>query len=189
MRVLITGATGLVGSTLATYFKSVGIDVHYLSTSKKGSKSLKDCHGFLWNPDQGTIDENCMVGVDVIIHLAGASIAQRWTQKYKQEIIESRVMSAHLLYKLLKNNPHQVTQFVSASAIGIYPSSKSAYYTEDETETDPSFLGQVVEKWEDCTDRFRQLNIKVCKCLFVCHIMRGKMMPPNGIKYCVKALM
>lgn len=163
MKVLITGATGMIGSELVSLLLQNGIHVHYLTTSKKEIKSENNFQGFYWNPQQGIIDENCMLGVDSIIHLAGASISKRWTESYKQEIIESRIVSANLLYKLLKNNPHQVKQFVSASAIGIYPDDLQKLYTEDEKATDQSFLGHVVVKWEESVDKFRQLDIKVCK--------------------------
>jgi len=163
MKVLITGATGMIGSELASLFLQNGISVHYLTTSKNEIKSENNFHGFYWNPEQGIIDENCMLGVDSIVHLAGATISKRWTESYKQEIIESRIVSANLLYKLLKNNPHQVRQFVSASAIGIYPDSLSKTYTEDEKLIDASFLGNVVVKWEESVDKFRLLDIKVCK--------------------------
>jgi len=163
MKVLITGATGMIGSELATLFLQNGVNVHYLTTSKKEITNEPNYQGFYWNPQQGVIDENCMIGVDSIIHLAGATISKRWTESYKQEIIESRLVSANLLYKLLKNNPHQVKQFVSASAIGIYPDSLTQNYTEDEKTVDGSFLGNVVVKWEESVDKFRLLDIKVCK--------------------------
>lgn len=163
MKILITGATGLIGSKLGTLLLQNGHSINYLSTSKKKLIDEPNYQGFYWNPQQGFIDENCMIGVDVIVHLAGASIAKRWTQSYKQEIIESRIMSANLLYKLLKCHPHQVKQFVSASAIGIYPDSLTANYTEDNKEVDASFLGNVVVKWEESVDKFKLLNINVCK--------------------------
>ncbi|HEU0135714.1 MAG TPA: TIGR01777 family oxidoreductase [Flavobacterium sp.] len=163
MRVLITGATGLIGSELVSDFRARNTDIHYLSTSQKNLRNEPGYKGFFWDPARGIIDENCMMGVDVIIHLAGASIAKRWTQHYKQEIIESRIMSANLLYKTLKQNPHQVRQVVSASAIGIYPDSQSATYTEDDKTVDNSFLGHVVVKWEASVDKFKQLGLKVCK--------------------------
>lgn len=163
MKILITGATGLIGSELGSLLLQNGHSLHYLSTSKKDLQSEPNYQGFYWNPQQGIIDENCMLNVDAIIHLAGASISKRWTESYKQEIIESRILSANLLYKLLKNNPHQVKHFVSASAIGIYPDSLTETYTEDNKSVDASFLGNVVIKWEESVDKFRLLDIKVCK--------------------------
>jgi len=163
MKILITGATGMIGTDLGSLLLQNGHSIHYLSTSKKDLTDEPNFKGFHWNPQQGIMDENCMLDVDVIIHLAGASISKRWTESYKQEIIESRIVSANLLYKSLKNNPHQVKQFISASAIGIYPDSLTETYTEDNKSVDASFLGRVVVKWEESVDKFKLLNIKVCK--------------------------
>lgn len=163
MKILITGATGLIGTELVALLLQNGVTVHYLTTSKKKIESKPNYHGFFWNPNQGIIDENALMGVDSIIHLAGATISKRWTAKYKQEIIESRILSSNVLYKALKDNPHSVKQIVSASAIGIYPDSLTKIYTEDNTEVDESFLGKVVMKWEESVNKFKSLNIKVAK--------------------------
>lgn len=163
MRILITGATGLVGNELVSLLLGKGIGVHYLTTSKDKIESRPNCTGFYWNPDKGYIDENALIGVEAIIHLAGATISRRWTDSYKQEIIESRIFTANLLFNLLKKHPHEVKQIVSASAIGIYKSSFSKIYREDATETDEGFLGHVVKKWEESIDKFQILGLKVCK--------------------------
>ncbi len=163
MKILITGATGLVGSELVSLLLQNGIAINYLTISKKKIDNEPNFKGFYWNPERGIIDENCLMGVDAIIHLAGASISKRWTKSYKQEIIESRILSTNLLFKILKTNPHQVKQIVSASAIGIYPDSLNTIYKEDFTNFDDSFLTNVVVKWEASVDRFKSLNIKVCK--------------------------
>ena len=174
MKILITGATGMVGSELSSLLLQNGHSIHYLSTSHKDLKHEPGYRGYYWNPEQGIIDENCMLGVDAIVHLAGAPISKRWTENYKQEIIESRIVSANLLYKLLKNNPHQVRHFISASAIGIYPDSLTQLYTEDNKSVDASFLGNVVAKWEASVDKFGPLNMKVCK------IRTGLVLAKNG---------
>ncbi|MCG2611142.1 TIGR01777 family oxidoreductase [Flavobacterium sp. SM15] len=163
MKVLVTGATGLIGKELVSLLLQNGISIHYLTTSSKKIESEPNYHGFLWNPEKGTIDENCLLGVDAIVHLAGASIAKRWTNSYKQEIIESRILTTNLLFNALKNNPNQVKQIISASAIGIYPSSFEKLYTEENKEISPTFLGTVTEKWEASLEKFRRLNISVCK--------------------------
>lgn len=163
MKILITGATGLIGTELVSLLLQNGISIHYLARNKKEIKDEANYHGFLWNPEQGKIDENCLLGVDAIIHLAGAPISMRWTNKNKQEIIESRILSTNLLYRTLKSHPNQVKQLISASAIGIYPDSLEKVYTEDDKSVDNSFLGQVVLKWEQAADQFKRLDIKVCK--------------------------
>ena len=163
MKILITGATGLIGSELVTLLLRNGDTIHYLTTSKKKIESKPNYHGFYWNPNQGIIDENALMGVDSIIHLSGATISKRWTSKYKQEIIESRILSSNVLFKALKANPNSVKQIVSASAIGIYPDDLTKVYTEEEIEVDESFLGKVVMKWEESVNKFQLLNIKVVK--------------------------
>ena len=109
MRILITGATGLVGSEIVSILKQTNTEIHFLSTSKDKLSGDNRIKGFYWDPQGGIMDENALIGVDAIIHLAGASIDHRWTEAYKQEIIESRVFSTNLLYTTLKHNPHQVT--------------------------------------------------------------------------------
>ncbi|WP_310554401.1 TIGR01777 family oxidoreductase [Flavobacterium sp.] len=163
MKVLITGATGLIGKQISELLLQNGIKIHYLTTSKNKIQHQPNYSGFYWNPQTGIIDENCLLGVTAIINLAGASIAKRWTLKYKQEIIESRVLSSNLLFKVLKENPHQVEQFISASAIGIYPDSLNHFYIEDFHDFNNSFLSNVVHKWEESVDQIERLKIKVCK--------------------------
>lgn len=163
MKILITGATGLIGNELVALLLQNGVTIHYLTTSKKKIESQPNYQGFFWNPNQGIIDENALMGVDSIIHLAGATISKRWTSKYKQEIIESRILSSNVLYKALKTHPHSVKQIVSASAIGIYPDNLTKIYTEENTEVDESFLGKVVMKWEESVNKFKSLGIKVAK--------------------------
>jgi uncharacterized protein (TIGR01777 family) len=174
MRVLITGATGLVGSNLADKCIEKGIEVNYLTTSKDKIENKSNYKGFYWDPTTKDIDDKCLNEVDVIIHLAGANIAKRWTSSYKEEIIDSRVETAKLLFNSLKSSKRTISQFISASAIGIYPSSLQKLYTEDESNTDESFLGEVVEKWEAAADIFKDLNIKVTK------VRTGLVLAKNG---------
>ena len=163
MKVLITGATGLIGNELVSLLLQNGVSIHYLTTSKKKIENELNYKGFYWNPEQGIIDENCLMGVDAIIHLAGATISKRWTNSYKQEIIESRLLSSAVLFKALKNHPNQVKQIVSASGTAIYPNNDKVIYDENSKEIDNSFLGNVVYKWEESADKFKSLGLKVCK--------------------------
>jgi uncharacterized protein len=163
MKVLITGATGMIGKELVALLLKHQIELHYLTTSKNKIESKPKYIGFYWNLEEGYIDSNCLLGVDAIIHLAGATVSKRWTPKYKQEIIESRLISSALLYSCIKNNPNQVKQIISASAIGIYPDSLKEIYSENEISTDNSFLGNVVVKWEESVDAFKILDLQVTK--------------------------
>lgn len=161
MKLLITGATGLVGSEIQRLCKENSYEIHYLTTRKEKIIDQPGIKGFYWNPKKGEIDENCIDGVDKIIHLAGASVAQRWTKQHRKEIISSRISSTSLLYDLLKRKENQITQIVAASAIGIYPDSISKLYDEKTTVFSEDFLGQVVQEWEKENKKFENLGVMV----------------------------
>lgn len=161
--VLITGATGLIGREVVSVCHSQNITVHYLTTSKNKLSTAKNYKGFYWNPNRNEIDKACFEGVDTIINLVGASISKRWTSAYKKEILTSRTKTAKLLFDTIKEYNYPVKQMVSASAIGIYPSSMTNYYEEDEKVVSKSFLGEVVEHWELAVNAFTSLEIKVAK--------------------------
>jgi uncharacterized protein (TIGR01777 family) len=160
MTILITGATGLIGTSLVEALLKQNHTLHYLTTQQNKVNQLPNCSGFFWNPNEGIIDEKCFVGVDVIVHLAGASIAKRWTPGYKKEVLDSRIKTTHLLFNTLQTLPHQVKKIVSASGTAIYPDSLTAVYNENATQVEDSFLSNVVQKWEEAVQKFHLLNIK-----------------------------
>lgn len=161
MNVLITGATGLVGSKLVDLLHKDNHIIHYLTSSKSKLKNTFNYKGFYWNPSTGEIDKNAFEDVSVIIHLAGATIVKKWTTSYKKEIIESRVAAANLIFETLKTTPNKVTQFISASAVGIYPDDLNYVYHENNTQMDESFLGEVTQLWEESANQFKSLSILV----------------------------
>ena len=163
MRVLITGATGLIGQEIVKLCHEKDIKVNYLTTSKSKIVQEENYKGFYWNPKAKEIDADCFKGVDAIVHLAGATVSKRWTPSYKKEILSSRTETTALLVNTLKELTHTVKQVVSASAIGIYPDSLINYYDESHNEISSSFLGQVVSVWEQASDEFSKLNITVSK--------------------------
>ena len=163
MTILITGATGLVGQELVQLLLKNGHVVHYLSTSKNKIVTKETYKGFYWNPKTAEIDASSLTNVEAIVHLAGATVSNKWTKAYKQEIIESRVLSTRLLFETLQKNKNQVKQIVSASAIGIYPDSLTNIYHETDLAIDASFLGNVVKQWENEVSQFEKLPIEVAK--------------------------
>ena len=163
MDILITGATGLVGTYLVRLLQSRGHRIAFLTTDPAKTGSIPGAQGFLWNPAKGTIDVAALKSAEVIVHLAGASIGKRWTREYKNEIIKSRVASAALIFQSLSLAPHKVRHFVSASGIGIYPNSITKRYSEDFKGPAHGFTAEVVRQWEQAADAFALINVGVAK--------------------------
>ncbi len=164
MRILISGASGLVGKALIPILEQSGHQVSVLSTRSNTTAFASHITSFHWNPEKGILDRNALNDVDVIISLAGAKIAQRWTSKSKKSILDSRVLGTRLLVDALKSNQkHRVAHFISASAIGIYPSSFTTRYTESNTDVAKSFPAEVVRAWEAEVDKANDIVAHVSK--------------------------
>jgi len=164
MKVLITGATGMIGQAIVKVLHDKDIPVNYLTTSKDKIESTEDFQGFYWNPTKGEIDLKCFENVQAIINLAGASIAKRWTPQHKKKVLLSRTNSLQTLKKGLEQSGNkEVECMVSASAIGIYPDSISDYFEESTSKVDDGFLGEVVSKWEAEAENFEELGMDVAK--------------------------
>ncbi|GGX23013.1 TIGR01777 family oxidoreductase [Aquimarina muelleri] len=161
MKVLITGATGLIGKEIVKLCHQSNIDVNYLTTSTSKIDSKPNYRGYFWDPKKRELDAECFDEVEVIINLVGATVAKRWTSSYKKEILESRTGTASLILESLKNTKHSIRHIVSASAVGVYPNSFQNYYTEDVSEQDSGFLAEVVTQWENAVLQFETLGIGV----------------------------
>ncbi|MDA8791828.1 TIGR01777 family oxidoreductase [Bacteriovoracaceae bacterium] len=150
MKFLITGATGLVGSHLVQSLFEKGYDqVNVLSrNATKAQNSFSfPVKCFEWNPSTGQIDMNCFEGVDVIIHLAGESVAQRWSQSRKDKILNSRVQGTKLIANSIKKLKIPPKKIISTSAIGIYGSRASELLSSVSTPGE-GFLADVCLNWE-----------------------------------------
>ena len=144
-KILITGGTGLVGSRLTALLLGKGYEVRHLS---RRENPTADVPTYRWDVGAKYIDPKALEGVDAIIHLAGAGIADaRWTKKRKATIMSSRVDSTALLYKYLSEKSNQVKTFVAASAIGFYGDSGDEMVDENSAASD-CFLGRVSQAWE-----------------------------------------
>ena len=153
-KVLITGGTGLVGKFLQEKLISKNYTVNVLSRNPKKEQE------FYWNISNNEIDEKAFLNVDIIIHLAGAGIAEkRWTPERKQEIIDSRTKSTALLFNKIKELKIPLKRFIAASAIGYYGAitSETVFKESDTAATD--FLGNVCQQWEKASLAFNELNI------------------------------
>jgi uncharacterized protein len=158
--ILITGASGLIGSRLTDLLQSEGRHVSHLSRSNRGNKTTT----YLWDIAQAKLDAEALHGTDTIVHLAGASVGEkRWTKAYKREILESRTLSTRLLYDTLRQQPHTVKTFVSASAIGYYGFGDNDSLLTEEHPAGKDFMAQVTRQWEAEVDRIASLGIRVVK--------------------------
>jgi len=156
MNILVTGASGLIGTALVSSLTSSGHEVTRLvrEQPKHGEKAAH------WEPMAGSIDANALEGVDAVVHLAGENIAERWTPTKKAKIRDSRVKGTQLLCETLAHLSSPPKVLVSASAIGYYG------HRGEETLTDVSppgrgFLAEVCRAWEAATEPAKQHGIRV----------------------------
>lgn len=158
--ILITGGSGLIGKHLTAQLLAEGYQVSHLSRHNGKNSRVKT---YLWNVEQGKIDEHCLQGIDTIVHLAGAGIAEkRWTRKRKKILIDTRTQSIGMVYELMKRTPNQVKNIISASATGYYSNRGDELLTE-ESPVAKDFLGYCCLMWEQAVDQGKQLGLRVVK--------------------------
>jgi uncharacterized protein (TIGR01777 family) len=162
--VLITGGTGMVGSSLTQLLLSKGYQVIVLTRQPRISK-VPNLSYAVWDIAKGYIDPLAIGKAHTIVHLAGAGVAdKRWSKNRKQEIVDSRVLSGALLVKYLTENAHQVKTVVSASAIGWYGPDNAQSLMNGFVETDPvdgAFLGATCKSWEDSVKPIETVGIRL----------------------------
>nr|MCU0623172.1 NAD-dependent epimerase/dehydratase family protein [Gemmatimonadaceae bacterium] len=118
LRIAITGATGFVGAALDAFLSTGGHAVHRLV---RGRPDPARPHADIpWDPARGTIAAEALEGVDAVIHLAGASVAERWTPAHRRAILDSRAQGTALLARTLAGLRAKPRVLVSASAVGWY---------------------------------------------------------------------
>ena len=155
-KILISGGTGLVGSRLTEMLLQKKHEVVILS------RNSKDKNEFKWDISKNYIDKNALENIDYIIHLAGAGIAdERWSEKRKQIIIDSRVNSANLLFDKIKELKIDLKGFISASGVGFYGAKTSDKTFKENDKPANDFLGDVCQKWEKAAHQFETLKIPV----------------------------
>ena len=152
MKVLITGGSGLLGSSLTQKLLSENIEVVHLTREKNSKNDVKN---YLWNWGKNEIDERCFNGITHIIHLAGAGIAEKaWTQKRKNTIVKSRVLTARLLHSKIKSLNIDLKAFISASAVGFYGAQVSEKEFNESDVSYEDFMGNCCKQWENAADLF-----------------------------------
>jgi uncharacterized protein len=143
--VVISGASGLIGSALAARLEHDGHRVVRLvrpDTASRGADTIA------WDPSAGTIDAAGLDGVDAVVHLAGASIAdKRWTDERKREIRDSRLQGTSVLTSALAKLSTPPAVLVSGSAVGYYGDASDRELTE-RSPAGTGFLAEMVADWE-----------------------------------------
>lgn len=163
MKILVTGATGFVGTRVVNKLLSHGYEVNVLSRNivsaamKLGSK----CHYFQWANQSEMPPAESLQGVDGIIHLMGEGIAdKRWDENQKKKIYDSRIESTRSLIEAIKNQSVKPKVLVSTSAVGIYGDRGDEVITE-ESSTANDFLAKVCKDWEAEANRAADLGLRV----------------------------
>jgi hypothetical protein len=179
-RILISGASGLIGSAMRHAAQERGMDA---TTLVRQSREVVG-GTIYWKPSSqdGAIHPMGLEGFDAVLHLSGANVARRWTEKYKQEIVVSRVGSTRALCQALAQVHQPPRVLVCASAVGIYGDRGDEVLTEASV-PGSGFLAETCVAWEKAADRARAAGIRVVHARFGVVLSRrggalGKMLPP-----------
>ena len=142
MKIVISGASGLIGTQLVTTLKSSGHEVVQLVRRSAAAGQI------MWDPKSGKLDPASLEGCDAIIHLSGAGIGdKRWSDAYRKEILDSRTATTSLLANTIASLQRKPSVFLSGSAIGIYGARGDEQLTKT-SEHGTGFLADVCEQWE-----------------------------------------
>jgi len=146
MKIVISGASGLIGVPLVTALRAANHEVITLVR-----RSTSDPHEVQWDPAAGLLPPTALAGADAVINLAGAGIAdKRWTPTYKKLVLDSRVTSTTLLARAIATMDPKPTVFLSGSAIGFYGDT-GARSVDETAQRGQGFLAEVCVEWEAAT--------------------------------------
>ena len=160
MKVLIAGASGLIGSALIPALKAEGAEVTRLVRSFAGEGEIE------WHPNQDQIDTARLKGFDAVINLAGENIAAgRWTDDQKRKIRDSRVNGTHLLSEAIAKLSKRPGVFVCASATGIY-GDRGDEILDEQSDSGGGFLAGVCREWEMATAPAVQAGVRTVNLRF-----------------------
>ena len=148
--ILITGASGLVGESLCPALMARGHSVRTLARSDRGD--------YQWDVAAGQLDPHVLDGVDAVIHLAGESVAQRWTDAVKARILDSRVDSTRLLVDSILAQDKRPT-YIAASGISYY-GIDSERLLDETSGSGKGFLAEVTRQWEGAAQSLTELGVR-----------------------------
>jgi hypothetical protein len=159
MKILVSGASGLVGSALIPQLESAGHSVGRLVRPDSKSNTARG-QNIVWNPQTGDFDLKAAAGADAVVHLAGASIADgRWTAERKALLRSSRVDATRQLLLGLAKLPQPPRTFICASAIGYYGNRGDEVLTESSAPGN-DFLARLCQEWEAAAQGTERLGTR-----------------------------
>lgn len=159
MKIIVSGASGLIGSALTRASRAEGHDVWHLVRRARSEGSLAP-HEIRWDPPSAQVDVPALEAADAVVHLSGASISDgRWTEARKQALRSSRIDSTRVLVDSLMRLRQPPKGFVCASAIGYYGNRGDEMLTES-SEPGWDFLSLLVRDWEAEANRAAQAGIR-----------------------------
>ncbi len=159
MRIAITGSTGMIGSKITSFLLAQGHEVTQIT--RRSSVNDLQTPVIVWDPALGYIDPDKLEGFDVIIHLAGANVGERWDGIYKQSILDSRVQGTRLLCQALAKLNHKPKVLLSASAVGFYGNHEPQQVLDETSPNAQGFLPGVCYRWEQETQPAKDAGIRV----------------------------
>lgn len=156
MKVLVTGATGLVGSALVPVLRQGGHEVSRLTRSQP-----IEGNDITWNPATGDLPRAPLEGLDAVIHLAGENIAEaRWSARVKERLRRSRIDTTRFLCETLVQLRQPPKIFLSASAIGFY-GNRGQEILPESASAGTGFLPELCRDWEAASDPVRRHGLRV----------------------------
>lgn len=163
MRVVVSGATGTIGSALVAQLSARGDDVHVLTRAPERAEQQLAVSASAWDPVAGPPPPGALRGADGIIHLAGESVAQRWTPSVKQRIRESRELGTRNLVAAVGALPAEdrPKALICASATGFYGPCGDEVLTE-EAPAGGDFLAGVCVAWEHEAAQAAEYGVRHC---------------------------
>jgi uncharacterized protein (TIGR01777 family) len=165
--VAVTGSSGLVGSQLTAFLSTGGHRVIRLVRHAATKSDERQ-----WNPDDP--DPGLLAGVDAVIHLAGASIAGRFTEEHRAAIRDSRIGPTRRLAELIAKSADGPKVLISASAVGYYGYDRGDQTLTEDSERGDGFLADVVAEWENATAPAEQAGVRVVR------VRTGIVQSPRG---------
>ena len=155
MKIVVSGASGMIGSVLVPALRAAGHDVLRLVRREEAASDE-----IRWDPAAGELDAARLQGVDAVVSLSGANVGKRWTDVRKREILDSRVRPNELLARTAAALDPRPTVFVSAGGTGIYGNRGDEILTEDSA-LGSGFLADVGKAWAAAADPARDADIRV----------------------------